>query len=147
MEEQVKSESAKIKYKILQKFLLRNNENLLSFLCGIFSNIPITLLFAVNAYGKNSFAHAYFFVWIGAFVYSIIVTVCAFAVTLKKLDIRRVLDQNTLVTWKEDKVKEKVEDKALRRFFYIYFVVFMLGVVLLVCSAIALWVLYNFAVY
>lgn len=147
MDEQKKSENTEVKYKGLRKFLLRDNENLLSFLCGIFSNIPISLLFTVNTYGKNCYAHAYFFVWIGAFVYSVIITVCAFTVTLKKIDIKKELDKNTSVAWKEDEVDKKLKDRSIRCYFRLRFWIFVVFAILLVCSAIALWALSNFAEY
>lgn len=147
MDEQEKQEGAEIKHKDLRKFLLRDNENLLSFLCGIFSNIPISLLFTVNTYGKDCYAHAYFFVWIGAFIYSIIVTVCAFAVTLKKIDVKKELNKDTSVAKKEDELDKKLKDKAIKRYFRLRFCIFAVFFVLLVCSAIALWVLSNFAQY
>lgn len=147
MDKQQKCDVIKIKHKCLRKFLLRDNENLLSFLCGIFSNIPISLLFTVNMYGKDSYAHAYFYVWIGAFIYSIIVTVCAFAVTFKKIDIKKELDKSASVAWKEDTVDEKLKDKPIRRYFHLRFWIFAVFFFLLVCSAITLWVLSNFAQY
>lgn len=141
-----KSVNSDEKYGRLYKFLLRDNENLLSFLCGICSNIPITLLFAINTYGKNGCAHWYFFVWMCAFALSIGLTAFAFSATLKKIDIKKMIDKDVPESEKKAFLQNIVDNKIRGRFKLCKIMIIIFGV-LLIAAVIALWVLANFAKY
>jgi len=125
------------------KKLCKWNDNLLSFLCGIFSNIPISLLFAVEKWGQNWYEHAYMLVWIFAFFISIALTACAFSFTICKINIQKEVDkvQGDLAQNNQLNMEiSKPENNKKLRLSLIFFMVF--GIILFL-SVVALWILYN----
>lgn len=77
--------------RLIEKLL--GKDHLLSFLAGIFSNIPISLLFAAPEYGNTCWAHVYFYCWMSAIVFSIVLTVFSFCLTIKVIEIEKEIDQ------------------------------------------------------
>lgn len=72
---------------------LLGKDNLLSFLSGIFSNVPISLLFAAVEYGNTCWAHVYFFCWLIAIAFSITLTIFSFRLTIKVIEIDKEIHQ------------------------------------------------------
>lgn len=126
------------------KKLCQTNDNFLSFLCGIFSNIPISLLFTIAKWGNSWTEHACMLVWIFAFLISIALTASAFSFTLCKINIQKVIDgveggelpQGDALN-KELSKKDNI--KKLRGSLLAFIVFF----VLLILALIAVWILSN----
>ncbi len=135
------------------KKLCKCSDNLLSFLCGIFSSIPLTLLFtiATTKWGNNWMEHTYFLVWLFAFIVSIFLTICVFSFTLSKMEIQKEIDSvhggrepkntrfNNIFKNKESDDIEKVKRKLKISSF-----IFIICSVILLCSLVAIWILNNF---
>lgn len=125
------------------KKLCRANDNLLSFLCGIFSNIPISLLFAVAEWGNNWFKHAYLLVWIFAFLVSVALTASAFSFTLCKIAIQKVIDEVQGKQAKEQALIVELSKKDNMKKLRGSLIGFIICAVLLFLSLIAVWILGN----
>lgn len=127
------------------KKLCRLNDNLLSFLCGIFSNIPITLLFAVANWGNTWYEQAYLVTWVFAFFISIVLTIFAFSFTLCKISIQKIIDGVQGEQAKEKAFETELSNDAnigkLKR----SLIGFIVSAVLLLLSSIAIWVFGNIA--
>lgn len=126
----------------LYRFITRENDNLLSFFCGIFSNIPISLLFTMNKWGNSCWEHAYFIVWVLAFIISVCVTTSAFAVTLRKLNIKKSLEGKNSLN-KFNVIEKHYKYNELKIYFVGWLITFLVCIVLLLGSAISLWILFN----
>ena len=126
------------------KKLCRANDNLLSFLCGIFSNIPISLLFTLTSWGDTWVEHSYMLVWIFSFVISVALTVNAFSFTLRKIAIQKAIDRVQGAQAQEqaltNELSKKENVKKLRR----SLIGFIICAVLFFLSLIAVWILGNF---
>ena len=134
------------------KKLCKLNDNLLSFLCGIFSNIPISLLFAMAKWGNNWLEHAYFLTWILAFVVSVVLTVFAFSFTIRKIAIQKAVEKADGELAQDDaldkelkkKIKKKGKEKETQeKILFRRFVGFVICAVILLLIIVALCVLHN----
>ena len=121
----------------LIKKLCMLDDNLLSFLCGIFSNIPISLLFAEIKWGDMCFEHIYFVVWIITFFISIALTICAFSFTMRKIKIQKIIDSKEGETAQNEtrsQLLEESENKNKLFFSLLFFFVFGIALLVLVVS-------------
>ena len=115
---------------------LLGKDTLLSFLSGIFSNIPISLLFAAPQYGTDFWAHVYFYCWLSAIVFSITLTIFSFSLTIKVIEIEKEIEQGMGSEGKALLKKAQLESngKYLKR----RMVGFFVFAILTVCSATAM---------
>lgn len=123
------------------KKLCKQDDNLLSFLCGIFSNIPISLLLTVGNWGNNWIEHVYFLIWIGAFIVSIVLTVFAFKFTLCKISIQKVIDKVQGEQAKQQALDIELDKKHNKKKLKVGLIGFFVCAIVICLSLIALWVL------
>lgn len=140
------------------KGLCRLDDNLLSFLCGIFSNIPISLCFAFTVLGNSCLSYINFALTLASMCISVALVVFAFQFTLRKMKyIQPILNQKDgetekevalnnylsegLITFKKHKRLETVKASKYMKKPLVGF--FVCGC-LLIIVVIALWILYNF---
>lgn len=74
----------KLEHKIIGG-LCRSDDNLLSFLCGIFSNIPISLCFVFTSLGNSALRYINFALTLFALAVSVALVVFAFKFTIRKM--------------------------------------------------------------
>lgn len=105
------SRSPKVKEdrRVLKK-LIGLDDNLISFLCGIISNIPISLLFTIQTWSNCWKGQILFFLWIAAFVLAVLVTIFAFAFTIEKIRIKKIVDDKNGATAKAEALKDSLEE-------------------------------------
>lgn len=125
------------------KKLCKWDDNLLSFLCGILSNIPISLFFAVTDWGENWLEHAYLLVWIFAFIVSVFLTVSAFSFTICKINIQKKIDSVDGLDAKEKQLDLLLEDKKIKTRLRCSLSWFLVLAVVLIAALITIWVLAN----
>lgn len=94
----------------LLKKLIDLDDNLISFLCGIISNIPISLLFTIQEWGKCWKDQILFFLWIAAFILAVLVTGFAFAFTIEKIRIKKIVDEKNGDAAKAEALKDSLEE-------------------------------------
>lgn len=121
--------------------LLKIDDNLLSFLCGIFSNIPITLLFVVVRYEKSTYwDKIYMWLSIILIIMSFGATVFIFLFTLRKLRIQKEVDKMSEID-KENCLL--TEAKNNKKYFYISLIGFLICAISLISILISLWCISN----
>ncbi len=125
------------------KKLCKQDDNLLSFLCGIFSNIPISLLFTVGNWGNNWIEHAYLLVWIFAFLVSIVLTVFAFRFTLCKIGIQKIINGVQGEQAQEQALELELSKKENAHKLRGSLIGFLICFALLILSLVAIWILGN----
>lgn len=125
---------------MIQK-LLKIDDNLLSFLCGIISNIPISIIFTIHRYGETLWENTYFFLWIGAFIFSVALTCSAFMFTLRKIKIQKELEKSVPVDRDTNFDRLYKENKSFLVKTIKAFFIFAIVLILLI---IALWIITNF---
>ena len=141
--------------KLLDKILLkilRLSDNFFAFICGVFSNIPITLIFTVQSFEfgtKLGNIHAALSILL--IVISFILTVFVFMFSLQKMKIQKEVDSVEFSVDMENVLKSKIglgqqdyineEDykcaKKRRRYLYVSimgcFISFLIMTAIIVC--------------
>ena len=74
------------------KLFLRINKNWSVFLCGVLTNIPVTLLFCFKPYGFDCWSHAYFWALVSALVISCLTVFVAYRFAIKIISIKESLE-------------------------------------------------------
>lgn len=123
------------------KKLLKTDDNVLSFLCGIFSNIPLSILFTINKYGTTKLEHIYFFLWIITFFVSISLACCAVIFTSRKIKIQKELDKMAPID--RANAFNTLYEKN-KKFLSVIFLLFFIAFIILIILIISLWVIANF---
>ena len=121
--------------------LLIIDDNLLSFLCGIISNIPISIILTVTRYGETLLDNINFYIWIVAFIFSVALTCSAFMFTLRKIKIQKELEKSTPVDRSTNLENLYKKNKSYLRISI--WLIFIFAFVLIL-SIIALWIITNF---
>lgn len=136
----------------LLKKLICLDDNLISFLCGIISNIPISLLFTIQEWRDCWKDQILFFLWIATFILAVLVAVFAFAFTIEKIRIKKIVDEKNGDAAKAEALKDSLEKickskkgKEIKKALILYrrigcFVAF--SIILFLCI-VALWILPN----
>ena len=95
--------------KLLKK-LVRLDDNLVSFLCGIISNIPISLLFTIQEWNNDWKGIVIFFLWVVAFIFAVFLTIFAFAFTIEKIKINKEVEAKNGDSAKDEALKDLLND-------------------------------------
>ena len=135
----------------IRKLMEDVDENWFSFLSGVFANIPISLLFCFQSWGKTCYTHAFFILQWVAIGLSIGLFFCAFNFTMMKISINKeaqklyekwMTENKTQSVIKAENIKEKCVKQKMKSIIGIL----IAFVVLVVCTAVSiviLWWLYS----
>lgn len=127
--------------KIIKGFMSLD-DNLLSFLCGIVSNVPISLVIGTLAFGNTIFEILRFCFTLVALGLSILITIDFFSITLRKISIQREVDEGRGKQEKNE-IFDELYLKNKNYFKYKIIRIIILGL-LFFLSIIFLWININF---
>ena len=147
--------------KLLDKILLKIlhlSDNFFAFICGVFSNIPITLIFTVQKFGFDTkLGNIYATLSILLIVISFILMVFVFMFSLRKMKIQKEVDSVEFSVDMENVLKSKSgleqqdyineEDykfaKKSRRYLYISIIGCFISFIIMIAIIVCLWWIYN----
>jgi len=120
------------------------DDNLLSFMCGICSNVPISFLLGFVKFGTSRFERIFFVLSSMAFILSLLFTIEAFKVTIKVISIHKEKEKGKGSVEQEKIFIECISNEKEYSYIQKLLTHIIINGCLLLIVIIMLWVVINF---